>query len=141
MQQDRLRKCSLATLQHRTALTRTTQKRGQHDDQRKPESSRQEHQAGGIDGKSPTDVIRGKLLDCEILIQQAVSNTKEQFASSPDLDQQILNAVMDALASFTSMSRQALESSKIRMELKEILLGPVGLYEALRAKGARRSAS
>jgi len=58
-QQDRLRKCSLATLQHRTALTRTTQKRGQHDDQRKPESSRQEHQAGGIDGKSPTEMLEG----------------------------------------------------------------------------------
>ena len=85
------------------------------------------------------DVIKGKLLDCEILIQQAVSNTKEQFASSPDLDQQILNAVMDALASFTSMSRQALESAKIRMELKEILLGPVGLYEALKDKGNARS--
>ena len=84
------------------------------------------------------DVIKGKLLDCEILIQQAVSNTKEQFASSPDLDQQILNAVMDALASFTSMSRQALESAKIRMELKEILLGPVGLYEALKDKGNAR---
>lgn len=85
------------------------------------------------------NVIKGKLLDCEILIQQAVNNTKEQFASSPDLDQQILNAVMDALASFTSMSRQALESAKIRMELKEILLGPVGLYEALKDKGNARS--
>jgi len=42
---------------------------------------------------------------------------------------------MDALSSFSSMSKQALQSAKIRMELKEILLGPVGLYEALRAKG------
>ncbi|MEY2342769.1 type I restriction endonuclease subunit R [Acidithiobacillus sp. IBUN Pt1247-S3] len=81
------------------------------------------------------DVIKGKLLDCEILIQQAVNNTKEQFANSPDLDRLILDAVMDALSSFTAMSKQALESARIRLELKEILLGPAGLYEALKAKG------
>lgn len=39
------------------ALTCTTQHRGQHDGQRKPESSRQEHQAGGIDGKSLTELL------------------------------------------------------------------------------------
>jgi type I restriction enzyme R subunit len=81
------------------------------------------------------DVIKGKLLDCEILIQQAVNNTKEQFSHSPQLDQLILDAVMDALSSFSSMSKQALESAKIRLELKEILLGPAGLYEALVKKG------
>ena len=81
------------------------------------------------------DVIKGRLLDCELLIQQAVNNTKEQFANSPDLDQQILDAVMDALSSFSSMSKQALESAKIRLELKEILMGPAGLYEALVKKG------
>jgi len=41
------------------ALTRTTQQRRQHDDQRKPESSRQEHQAGGIDRKSLTEMLDG----------------------------------------------------------------------------------
>lgn len=81
------------------------------------------------------NVIKGKLLECEVLIEQAVNNTKEQFANSPDLDKRIMEAVMDALSSFSSMSKQALESAKIRMELKEILLGPAGLYEALRAKG------
>ena len=45
------------SVEHRIALTRTTQQRGQHDDQRKPESSRQEHQAGGIDGKFPTELL------------------------------------------------------------------------------------
>jgi type I restriction enzyme R subunit len=82
------------------------------------------------------DVIKGKLLECQILIEQAVNNTKEQFANSPDLDHLIMNAVMDALSSFTSMSTQALASAQIRLELKEILLGPAGLYEALVTKGA-----
>src|SRR6185437_14478213 len=44
-------------VQHRAALTRTTQQTGQHDDQRTPESSRQEHQSGGIDGKSLTEML------------------------------------------------------------------------------------
>ena len=70
-----------------------------------------------------------------MLIQQAVNNTKERFASSPDLDARILDAAMDALSAFSSMSKQALESTKIRADIKAILLGPVGLYEALRGKG------
>ena len=81
------------------------------------------------------NVIKGKLLDCEVLIQQAINNTKQQFSNSPDLDQQILNAVMDALSSFTDMSKQALDSERIRAELKDILLGPAGLYEELVKKG------
>jgi Type I site-specific restriction-modification system, R (restriction) subunit and related helicases len=83
------------------------------------------------------NVIMGKLMDCELLIEQAANNTKEQFANSPDLDRLILDAIMDAMASFTSMSTQALESARIRAELKDILLGPAGLYEKLqqRTKG------
>ena len=81
------------------------------------------------------DILKGKLLDCEVLVQQAVNNTKEQFAHSPDLDRLIQDAVIDALSSFTSMSKQALESAKILQELKAVLLGPAGLYEALRHKG------
>lgn len=76
--------------------------------------------------------IKGKLLECETLIEQAVNNTKEQFGNSPDLDARILDAVMNALSAFTSMSRQALESERIRAEIKSILLGPGRLYELLR---------
>ena len=39
------------------ALARTTQHGGQHDDQHRPESSGQEHQARGIDGKSLTELL------------------------------------------------------------------------------------
>jgi type I restriction enzyme R subunit len=81
------------------------------------------------------NAIKGKLLEYEILIEQAMNNTKEQFANSPDLDSKIMDAVIGALTSFSSMSTQALDSAKIRAEMKEILLGPAGLYEALRKKG------
>lgn len=80
------------------------------------------------------NAIKGKLLECETLVEQAVNNTKEQFANSPDLDARILDAVMDALASFTHMSKQALESERIRAEIKAILMGPGKLYEALRER-------
>ena len=53
-----------------------------------------------------------------------------------NLGSRILDPIIDALSSFSSMSQQALQSAQIRLELTEILLGPAGLYEALRAKGA-----
>lgn len=80
-------------------------------------------------------VLKGKLLESEILVQQAANNTKEQFANSPDLNAEFLNAVMDAYAAHTSMSKQALDSDKVRLGLLEIMLGPGQLWEALRARG------
>ena len=81
------------------------------------------------------NVIKGKLLESEVLVQQASNNTKEQFANSPDLANGILNAVMDAFAAHATMSKQALDSEKVRSGLKDVLLGPAQLYEALRARG------
>jgi type I restriction enzyme R subunit len=80
------------------------------------------------------NVIRGKLLESVILMQQAANNTKEQFANSPDLSKELLNAIMDALAAHNTMSRQALESERVRSGLRDILLGPAQLYEALRSR-------
>lgn len=77
-------------------------------------------------------VLKGKLLESEILVQQASNNTKEQFANSPDLANELMNAIMDAFAAHTTMSKQAIDSEKVRHGLKDILLGPAGLYEALR---------
>ena len=80
------------------------------------------------------NVIKGKLLESNTLVQQASNNTKEQFANSPDLSSAIMNAIMDALAAHTTMSKQALESERVRSGLRDILLGPAQLYEALRAR-------
>lgn len=81
-----------------------------------------------------SNVIKGKLLESETLVQQAANNTKEQFSNSPDLSSELLNAIMDALAAHNAMSTQALESDRIRAGLKDILLGPAQLYEALRER-------
>lgn len=78
--------------------------------------------------------IKGKLLESDTLVQQAANNSKEQFANSPDLSQAILHAIMDALEVHTSMNSQALNSPRIQDGLKDTLLGPAQLYEALRAQ-------
>ena len=78
------------------------------------------------------NVIKGKLLESRKLAVQAANNTKEQFANSPDLKAEILNAVMSALDAHNAMSTQALSSETVREGLKDILLGPAQLYEALR---------
>ena len=80
------------------------------------------------------NVLKGKLLESEILIQQAMNNTKEQFSNSPDFSKEFMNAIMDALAAHSTMSRQALDSERVRSGLKDILLGPAKLYEALRER-------
>lgn len=79
-------------------------------------------------------VLKGKLLENNVLVQQAASNSKEQFANSPDLKDALLHAIMEALDAHTTMSSQALGSERVRDGLKDILLGPAQLYEALRAK-------
>ena len=67
-------------------------------------------------------------------LAQATSNSKEQFSNSPALSNAILNAIIDALDAHTVLSRQALDSLPVREGLKEILLGPGRLYEALRSQ-------
>lgn len=80
------------------------------------------------------NVLKGKLMESEVLRKQAANNSKEQFANSPDLNTELLNAIMDALAAHKTMSSQALGSEKVRNGLREILLGPARLYEALRER-------
>jgi hypothetical protein len=66
--------------------------------------------------------------------QQASNNTKEQFANSPDLKSELLNAIMGALDAHTAMSRQALNSPTVQSGMKDILLNYAGLWEALRER-------
>lgn len=78
------------------------------------------------------NVIKGKLMESEILKQQAANNTKQQFSNSPDLQRELMNAIMGALEAHTTMSTQALGSESVRDGLRDVLLGPARLYEALR---------
>ncbi len=46
------------------------------------------------------------------------------FANSPDVSQAIIDAIIDAFEAQTTMSKQALNSVKVREGLKDVLLGP-----------------
>jgi type I restriction enzyme, R subunit len=82
------------------------------------------------------DVLKGKLLESETLIQQAVNNSKEQFANSPDLKSELVKAIIEALDAHTAMSTQALGSEAVRRGLQEVLLNHANLYESLRERAA-----
>jgi len=84
------------------------------------------------------NVLMGKLLESEELIIQAENNSKAQFEASPTLSSELNNAIMDALAAHTAMSTQALNSARVRQEMKDILMGPAQLYETLRQRGGER---
>lgn len=78
------------------------------------------------------NVIKGKLLESEELRSQALNNSKTQFASSPTLLPELINALIDAHSAHETMSSQALSSKKVQAGILEILLGPGRLYEELR---------
>ena len=80
------------------------------------------------------NVLKGKLLESDLLMQQAMNNSKEQFSNSPDLASELMNAIIDAFEAHGTMSKQALDSEEIRNSLKDILLGPGQLWQALRSK-------
>ncbi len=80
------------------------------------------------------NVLFGKLLESTKLAQQAANNTKEQFANSPDLQGEIMNAIIEALDAHESMSKQALNSETVRVGIKDILLNHAKLWETLRAQ-------
>lgn len=83
------------------------------------------------------NVLKGKLLESDILVQQAMNNSKGQFANSPDLASELMNAIMDAFAAHGTMRRQALDSEKVRARLKDILLGPAQLFLLAPRRGRR----
>jgi type I restriction enzyme R subunit len=78
-------------------------------------------------------VLMGKLMESETLKQQAANNTKEQFGNSPDLNSELMNAVMDAQEAHTTMSTKALNSAAVLAGIKDILLNHSRLWEALRS--------
>lgn len=79
-------------------------------------------------------VLGAKMLESRTLQQQARNNTREQFATSPDLMTSLNEAIMDAYDAHTSMSQQALNSKDRQARLLRILLDYFHLYDKLRAR-------
>lgn len=79
-------------------------------------------------------VIKSKMLESGALQAQARANTREQFANSPNLHDELLSAIMDAFGAHQEMSKQAMNSDDVRARILSTLLGPGRLWEALRAQ-------
>ncbi|HVJ68738.1 MAG TPA: type I restriction-modification system subunit M N-terminal domain-containing protein [Caulifigura sp.] len=88
------------------------------------------------DQLSYANTLAAKTLESKTLQMQAASNSKEQFAHSPDLSKAIEEAIMEAMDVQQDLSIRALNSKVIQEGLKAILLGPLGLYERLKTTAA-----
>ena len=88
------------------------------------------------DQLSHATTLNEKVLESTVLQKQATSNSKEQFANSPDLTSEIMNAIIDAMDVQADLSTKALNSPEMREGLKRIMLNQLGLYEKLRDRAA-----
>ena len=86
-------------------------------------------------------VLKTKMLESATLRAQAAANTKEQFSNSPSLSEELQSAIMDAMAAHESMSKQALNSDTIQARILSVLLGPGGVWEALRGNAPAASSA
>ena len=69
-----------------------------------------------------------------LLISTLIATDQHNPAAVDEAAARFHLTLADALSAHTTMSKQALDSVKVRKGLKDILLGPVGLYEALRGR-------
>jgi type I restriction enzyme, R subunit len=86
------------------------------------------------DQLSHATTLNEKILESPTLQQQAANNSKEQFANSPDLTNEIMNAIIDAMDVQAELSTRALNSAEIRESLKGLMLNQLGLYEKLKSR-------
>jgi len=66
--------------------------------------------------------VGGKMMENEMLAEQAAANTKEQFGASPDYKAVMLDSVADGLDKYQEMAKQVLNSERVQEGLSEILL-------------------
>lgn len=66
--------------------------------------------------------VGGKMMESEMLEQQAAANTKEQFGASPDYKVVMMDSVADGLDKYQDMAKQVLNSQRVQDGLSEILL-------------------
>ena len=81
-------------------------------------------------------VIKGKMLESTTLQQQAASNSKEQFKTSPDLIKSSMDAIIESLDAHQTMSKQALDNPYVRTKMVDLLIDKFGLWEELRERAA-----
>ena len=82
------------------------------------------------------NVLKGQLLESELLQQQAASNSKEQFANSAELQSELTNSIINALDAHPAMGSKALNNPALQLGFMDLLLNQAGLWEGLRERAA-----
>jgi type I restriction enzyme R subunit len=86
-----------------------------------------------FEGVSEVDVlpfalhITGTMMASEMLEEQAEANSREQFESSPDFKNIMIESVADGLDKYSDMAKQVLNSPKLQNEFASLISGL--LYE------------
>jgi type I restriction enzyme R subunit len=88
------------------------------------------------DQLSYVKTLLAKLMESSRLATQAANNLKEQFAASPDLHNELVDAVIGSFDAHGAMSKQMLSSKEVQSSVLALLLDHFGLWEALREKAA-----
>jgi hypothetical protein len=82
------------------------------------------------------NVLKGQLLESELLQQQAASNSKEQFANSAELQSELTNSINNALDAHPAMGSKALNNPALQLGFMDLLLNQAGLWEGLSERAA-----
>ena len=82
------------------------------------------------------NVLKGQLLESELLQQQAASSSKEQFANSAELQSELTNSIINALDAHPAMASKALNNAALQLDFMDLLLNQAGLWEGLRERAA-----
>ena len=77
-----------------------------------------------------------RMMASDTLRAQAAGNTREQFESSPDLDRELVSAVIEARAGNRKLSDRTLRDTKAREQVLRMLLGIEDLYGRIREEAA-----
>lgn len=77
-----------------------------------------------------------KTLESDVLQKQAANNSKEQFANSPDLKLQFMDAIIESMDIQQELSSRAINSPQIQAGLLLLALDKLNLYEKLKTRAA-----
>lgn len=79
--------------------------------------------------------VGGKIMESEMLAEQAAANTKEQFGTSPDYKNVRLDCVADGLDNYQEIAKQVLNSSRVQKGCPRVCLS--WFIQGLRRRAVR----
>ncbi|WP_256138055.1 hypothetical protein [Komagataeibacter swingsii] len=75
--------------------------------------------------------LETKLVESEKLREQAQANTKDQFANSPDLQEEGMNATIELMEAHEKMGKQMLNDNALLRTVIAAIVKQGGLWDGL----------